>query len=120
MSIPDFNPAIELTTAISRHRKLASQARAELDTATPLLTSAIRNRSGQSAKIEAILWSVWNDEHPISLCDALCGLDTNLGVAILAMIAARIFLAGDADDLLHQIIEKSNSHPPERRTKFGA
>jgi hypothetical protein len=40
------------------------------------------------------------------------GLDTNLAVAAVVMIAARAFLAGDADCLLHQIIRESGTQPP--------
>ena len=41
----------------ARQPKLASQARAELDAATPLLIAAIRHGLGQSAKIESVQWS---------------------------------------------------------------
>ena len=104
--IPD--PIAELNAAITLHRSLAIQARAGLEAAAPSLIRAIRHQSGQSAKLETILWSTWNGQ----LSDALAGLDANLAVAAVAMIAARAFLAGDADCLLHQIIRESGTQPP--------
>lgn len=109
---PDLDPIAALTASISRQRDLAANARADLAAATPMLVAAIRHHSGQSGKIESILWSLWNDEHPVSLCDALAGLDTGLAVAVIAMIAARTHLGGDADDLLRSIIDQSGSQPP--------
>ena len=102
------DPIAMLAASIPRQRKLASQARAELAAATPLLIAAILHGSGQSAKIEHVLWGCWNGE----MCDALAGLDTNIAEAVLAIISARAFMGGDADELLRQIIEKSNSQPP--------
>ncbi len=98
----------ELAAAITAHRQLAGHARAGLEAATPDLIAAIRHGSGQSAKVEAILWSCWNGD----LCDALAGLDANLAKAVVAMISARAHLAGDADDLLRKIIQQSGSQPP--------
>ena len=103
-----LNPIAELAAAIAAHRQLATFARASLEAATPALITAIRHGSGQSAKVEAILWSCWNGD----LCDALAGLDANLAKAVVAMIAARAHLAGDADDLLRKIIQQSGSQPP--------
>jgi len=103
-----LNPIAELAAAIAVHRQLAAFARTELEAATPALIAAIRHGSGQSAKVEAILWSCWNGE----LCDALAGLDANLAEAAVAMVAARAHLAGDADDLLRKIIQQSGSQPP--------
>ncbi len=47
-----------------------------------------------------------------NLCDALAGLDANLAKAVVALIAARPCLAGDADDLLRKNIQESGSQPP--------
>ena len=103
-----LDPIAELTAAIAARRQLAAYARTNLEAATPALIAAIRHGSGQSAKVEAILWSCWNGH----LCDALAGLDANLAEAAVAMVAARACLAGDADDLLREIIRKSGSQPP--------
>ena len=103
-----LNPIAELAAAIAAHRQLAALARTSLDAATPLLIAAIRHGSGQSAKVEAILWSCWNGD----LCDALAGLDANLANAVVAMISARAHLAGDADDMVRKIIQESGSQPP--------
>ena len=87
-----------------RHRRPSPTCR---EAATPALIAAIRHGSGQSAKVEAVLWSCWNGD----FCDALAGLDANLAKAVVAMISARAHLAGDADDLLREIIRKSGSQP---------
>jgi hypothetical protein len=97
----------ELAAAIKLQCSLAKQARAELEAATPILVSAIRHHSGQSRKIETILWSVWGGE----LCNALAGLDTGLAQAVIAMIAARAHLSGDADGMLRKIIDLSGIQP---------
>ena len=102
-----LNPIAELAAAIAARRQLAAQARTNLEAATPALIATIRHGSDQSAKVEAILWSCWNGE----LCDGLAGLDANLAEAAVAMVAARAHLAGDADDLLREIIRKSGSQP---------
>ena len=116
MTATALDPIAILAASITRQRKLASQTRAELDAATPLLIAAIRHGSGQSAKIEQILWSCWNGD----MCDQHAGLDTNLAEAVVAIITARAYLGGDADDLLRRIIEESNSHPPKLRAEFCA
>lgn len=109
---PDLDPLADLANTIRRQRELAAQARAHLIAATPVLVAAIRHGSGQSVKIEKILWSLWNDENPTSLCDALSGLDADLAVAVLGMIAARAHGGGGADDMLSEIINQSGSQPP--------
>jgi len=103
-----FDPLADLAAAVKLQRKLAADARASLETAIPTLTVAIGHHSGQSIKIERLLWSCWNGD----LCHTLAGLDSNLAVAVVAMIAGRAFLAGDADGLLRQIICESVSQPP--------
>lgn len=113
---PDFDPIAELSATIARQRLLAADARAALTAATPSLVAAIRHQSGQSRKVEVLLWSLWNDEHPVSLGDALSGLDSELAVAVLAMIAARAHGGGEADDLLRSIIDQSGSQPPTMPT----
>jgi hypothetical protein len=105
------SPCAELAATLKKHRALAAKTVEELEMATPILIAAIRHRSGQSRKVEAILWSVWNDSHPVALCDALSGLDTEIAVAALALIAARLYLAGDADYLLRKIIDDSGIQP---------
>lgn len=106
------DPVGELTAAVSLGRQLATTARADLEAATPVLIDALRHHTGQSRKIENLLWSTWNDEHPVSLCDNLSGLDSKLAQAAVAMIVARAHLSGDADELLRTIITESGSQPP--------
>ena len=103
-----LSPIAELAAAFAAHRQLAALARTDLEAATPTLVAAIRHGSGQSAKVEAILWSCWNGD----LCDALAGLDASLAKAVVAMVAARAHLAGDADELLKKIIRETGSQPP--------
>jgi hypothetical protein len=113
METPDINdPVGELAAAIRFGQQLAATARTDLTAATPILISAIRHQSGQSRKIEAILWSLWNDDHPVNLCETLSGLDAKLAQAAVSMIAARAHLGGDADDLLHKIITDSDNKSP--------
>lgn len=100
-------------TAARQGRILANSARAKLEEASPLLIQAIQCRSGQSAKVEEILWSVWNGDNPARLCDCLCGLDTKIGEAVLALLAARVHLGGDADSLIQKIIDQSGTTCPE-------
>ena len=102
------DPLAALATSIRLHRDLAAQARADLITAMPELVAAIRHGSGQSAKVERILWSTWNGE----LCDLLAGLDGKLAQAVVVLIATRAHLGGDADDLLREIIGQSGTKAP--------
>jgi hypothetical protein len=60
----DCDPVAELAAAVNLGKKLATQARADLTAATPTLVDAIRHQSGQSTKIENLLWSCWSDTHP--------------------------------------------------------
>jgi hypothetical protein len=109
---PDTDPIREITAAIALGKTFADQARADLETAVPELIAAIQHHSGQSQKIENLLWSCWNDEHQVNLCDSLSGLDARLAKAAIAMIAGRAHLGGDADDMLRKIIDESGSCPP--------
>jgi len=102
------DPIAQLFAVVTLERTLSVQARGDLKAAAPSIIKAIRHQSGQSAKLESILWSAWNGR----LSDALAGLDVNLAVAAVAMIAARAFLAGDADCMLCQIISESGTQPP--------
>jgi len=93
-------------------RQLASKAKADLIEAAPLLTQAIGSGSGQGQRIERLLWSIWNGENKVGLCDDLTCLDSKLAQAAIALLAARAHLGGDADSLLSDIIARSGSKPP--------
>lgn len=108
----DPDPIAELTAAIALGKTLADQARADLTDAIPVLVDALRYQSGQSRKVEALLWSTWNDTHPVNVCDALSGLDSKLAQAAVAMVAARAHLGGNADELIRQIIDQSGIQHP--------
>ena len=73
------------TNAANRKRKIAEQACTQLEAATPLLIHAIRSGKPPS-EIESILCSLWSGE----LCKQLTSLGTDIGEAVLAMIAARV------------------------------
>lgn len=105
------DPITELASVIQLGRHLATTARDELEAAVPVLTDALKHGSGQSKKIEALLWSCWNDDQQVNLCDCLASLDSKVAQAAVAMIAARAHLAGDADDLIRKIITESGSQP---------
>ena len=64
-------------------RDLAIQARRE---ALPFLVQTMAHQTGQSYKLRALLYSLWNGQ-PADLSDVL-GLDWNLRVALLVVIAA--------------------------------
>lgn len=110
------DPVAELAAAVRLSRQRATTARADLEAATPILVAAIQHHSGQSRKIENLLWSVWNDDHQVNLSDCLSGLDAKLAQAAVAMVAGRAHLAGDADELLRAIIDGSGSQPPTAPT----
>lgn len=108
MNLDDINPIAEITKAIRLHRQLADQARADFQAALPILTKALSHNSGQSARVAAVLQSLWNGE----LCDNLCGLDTQIAHALVAAIATRALLAGDADSLLAPLVSQKEEPQP--------
>lgn len=113
METPDtIDPIAELTAAVRLGKKLATTARAELEAAVPILVAALRHHSGQSAKVEKLLWNCWSDTHQVNLCSELAGLDARLAHAAVSMIAARAYLGGDADDLIRRIIDQSGTQLP--------
>ena len=85
------DPIAELSKAIRTHRKLAEQAKADLNAALPVLTETLSHESAQSAKVAVILQSVWNGE----LCDNLASLDTKVAKAVIGLIAARAHLSSE-------------------------
>ena len=94
------------------------EARTALEVCLPILQKAIRTPSGQGEKVRAILKSLWNGEpgmHEVGLCDVLAGLDYEIGEAVLAATAARLFLAGDADSQLRPLLDEifSTEEPNE-------
>jgi hypothetical protein len=57
--------------------------------------------------VSRIIRSVWNGEWKTGLCDDLACLDHAIGIAVLALIAARIHMGGDADPLIRTILHES-------------
>lgn len=102
MNLDDVNPIAEITKAVRLQRQLADQSKADLQAALPVLTETLSHQSGQSAKVAALLQSVWNGE----LSDNLASLDAKVAKAVVAMIAARAHLGGDADSLLCPLLNR--------------
>ncbi len=95
------DPALaELAATLRLSQKLQSQARADFQEAAPILADALAHDSGQSRRVAAVINSLWNGD----LCEYLCGLDTEIAQALVAVIAARAHLQGDADQLLRPLI----------------
>lgn len=88
-------------------REAATKAATELERHIPTLIKAILTYSGQSEKVVRIVRSCWNDSHKSGLCEDLCGLDHAIGEAVLALLAARIHMGGDADTLIKRILVES-------------
>lgn len=95
----------ELTAASQKSRALATKAEADFEKSAPVLAAALAHNSGQSAKVAAVIRSIWGGE----LCHNLCGLDTAIAEALVQAIAARAHLQGDADDLLRPLIPSPRS-----------
>lgn len=83
------------------------EVRERMSAAGPILIRALRTGTGQSEKVSSIIWSAWNGCNQVGLCDALCGLDTDIADAVVSLIAARAHLGGDADDLIRDILNES-------------
>lgn len=102
MNGPD--PFEEISSEIKLSRSLKKSAGADLLKATPILQKAIATHSGQGQRARLVLLSLWNEDQSVKLCDALSGLDAKLAKALVAAIAARAHMGGDADPLLRRII----------------
>jgi hypothetical protein len=98
----------EIFAVARRAKQRAERAAQELQQHLPTLSAAVGSESGQGAKTRQILRSLWNGE----LCDTLAGLDHELGEAIIAAISARLFMSGDADNLLRPVIEEIIDQEP--------
>ncbi len=86
-------------------RARAEKAREDLRAHLPTLRAAIAGGSGQGHRIYRLALSCWNGNNPVGLCDELCGLDHQLADGVLALIAARLYCGGDADDLIRPLID---------------
>ncbi len=106
MNLDDINPIAEISKAVRLHRQLAEKSIADLETALPVLDETLAHHSGRSAKVAALLQSVWNGE----LCDKLASLDAKVAKAVVAMIALRAHLGGDADSLQRPLLNRKEGH----------
>lgn len=97
----------ELLASVRSQEKAEASVSQELPAAINQLVKAIRNNSGTSPRIAAIIWSLWNGDHVVGLCDCLASLDAPNGSAILTIIKARLVLSGDADPAIRQILTES-------------
>ena len=100
--------------SIRRSRTLADAAGESLKANCSVLVTAIRSGGGQGRRVEELLWSAWNGDYKTGLCDSLTGLDSAIAEAVIAMLAARAHMGGDADNLLRQLIDASGSEPPRK------
>lgn len=98
----------EFFSEMRQYQERADEARKNLDASIPQLIRAIKINSGTSHKIRTLVWSCWNGDNIVGLCDVLCGLDNATGQAVLHLLAARIALGGDADPQIHRILEESD------------
>jgi hypothetical protein len=94
-------------TMMRESRESARAAKKNLEHHSMTLVKAICSGSGQSDKVLRIVRSVWNGDNQVGLCDDLCGLDHAIGEAVIALIAARIHMSGDADELIRHILVAS-------------
>jgi hypothetical protein len=104
----------EVLCSIRRSLMLADAAGESLKANCSVLVTVIRSGGGQGRRVEELLWSAWNGDYKTGLCDSLTGLDSAIAEAVIAMLAARAHMGGDADDLLRKIIEDSGSQPPRK------
>lgn len=119
LDIPGDDPIAELTKAVRLHRQLADQAKADLETALPVLNETLSHSSGQSAKVAVILQSVWNGE----LCDNLAGLDTKVAQAVISLIAARAHLSAETAADFHStvpLLKETVAHRSGQSAKVAA
>jgi len=91
-------------------RSAAAQAEKDLYSHSTTLIKALQSASGQGEKVSRIIRSVWNGCHPVGLGNDLCGLDHAIGAAVLALIAARIHMGGNADELIRAILVESGEY----------
>ena len=108
MNTPDINEALaHIRSRVSLARELEKKAAAKLEKALPLLGKVLEAKSGQSRKVAAIARSVWNDETAVNLCDTLAGLDADVAQGVIALIAARAHMGGNADNLIRPLATKA-------------
>ena len=98
----DTKVAKAVIALIAARAHLSSESVADFHSAAPFLKETVAHRSGQSAKVAAILASVVDGE----LDNALDGLDPKVAHGVVAMVAARAYLSGDADSLLRSLINR--------------
>ena len=96
--------------AVKSSREASAHAAGALLRHSPVLIKALRTGSGQGEKVSRIIRSVWNGHHKTGLCDDLAGLDHEIGLAVLALIAARIHMGGDADAIIRAILVDSGEY----------
>jgi hypothetical protein len=87
---------------IAARAHLSSETAADFQSTVLFLKETVAHCSGQSAKVAAILTSVVDGE----LDNALDGLDSKVAHGVVAMVAARAYLSGDADSLLRPLINR--------------
>jgi hypothetical protein len=105
--IIDDSPADDLKQLFASMRQTTSERRQAARDANRLMPELLRcmaNKTGQSYKLRALLWSLYNGQ-PASLIEVL-GLDWSLRKALLAVVAAFGFEErGSADSFFYQALK---------------
>lgn len=76
----------EFFAGMKEQRQRSAARAAEAKAAMPLLVAAMRNKTGQSYHLRALLYSLWNGQ-PASLLEVV-NLDDALRDALLKVVAA--------------------------------
>ena len=98
----DVKVAQAVIAILAARAHLGCEFDAGLKSAVPVLKETVAHHSGQSAKVAAILTSIVDGE----LDDALPNLDSKVAHGVVAMVAVRAYLSGDADSLLRPLINR--------------
>lgn len=90
-------------------QRRTSQVAAAFEQAVPLLTETLTFHwgTGQGTRVRHILWSLYTCSHTINLGDACSGLDGRIAEALLAAIAAQLFLGPQVESKLGEILRLS-------------
>lgn len=86
---------------------MEKKAYAALEAAIPEIVAVIQMRCGSSYRLARLVWSCWNGQNLVGLCNDLSGFDIKNQRNVLALLNARLVLGGNADKLIRAILEKS-------------
>lgn len=86
----------------------------EFRAVAPVLVSAIKSGSDQGKKVTSLLWSLYADDHKISLRESLSNLDDPTATAIATLIAHCAHRGAKAIPLVGFILRLSKAEAPSR------